>query len=80
MANSFSLPITYNKKPLLVVVVPELRSNGMHYEVNINAYPRFVMSWTELGRYDITDIDIKIPYDLLLAVSDALEQRVRRKK
>ena len=53
----------------------------MHYEININGYPRFHMSWSALGRYDITDDDrtLNLPYEIILAVSDTIEARVRKK-
>ncbi len=80
VANSFSGQIIYNKQPLLAVIVAQLRKDGMHYEININGYPRFVMNWSALGRYDITDTDIKIPYELILGVSDVIEKNVKKKK
>ena len=75
MANSFSKQITYNKTQLLAVFVPQLKKDGMYYEVNIKGYPRFFMAWSPLGRYDaVDDIDGKVPYELILAVSDAIEK------
>ncbi len=55
-------------------VVPQLRTDGMYYEVNIKGYPRFYMSWSPLGRYD-ADAAAKLPWDLVLAVSDLIEQQ-----
>ncbi len=52
----------------------------MHYEVNINGYPRFVMGWSALGRYDIIDTDIQLPYEIILAVSDVIEKNVSKKR
>ena len=63
----------------MAVIVPELRKNGMHYEVNINGFPRFVMAWSALGRFDIIADQPDIPYDLLLGVSDILEGMKRKK-
>jgi hypothetical protein len=78
--NSFSKQFIYNKKPLLAVIVPELRKDGMYYEVNIQGFPRFFMTWSQLGRYDVAGADSSlIPYDLTLAVSDILEQKARRR-
>ena len=75
VANSFSQQIIYEKKTLLATIVPQLRKDGMYYEVNIKGYPRFFMSWSALGRYDIADNeDAKLPYQLILAVSDMIEQ------
>ncbi len=72
MANSFSAPVMYNKRSLLAVIVPQLRKDGMYYEVNISGFPRFFMAWSQLGRYDIIKDQPKIPYELVLAVSDVL--------
>jgi len=46
----------------------------MHYEVNVKGYPRFIMTWSALGRYDITIADSAVPYELILAVSDLIEK------
>jgi hypothetical protein len=77
MAASFSTQIVYNKQPMLAVILPQLRQDGMHYEVNIKGFPRFYMVWTVLGRYDVAegkDAPV-LPYELILAVSDAIEAR-----
>jgi hypothetical protein len=77
MAQSFEKNIHFNKKTVLAVILPQLRQNGMHYEVNIKGHPRFYMSWSPLGRYDLSPHqDAKIPYDLILAVSDEIEKAV----
>ncbi len=65
---------------MLAVIVPQLRRNGMYYEVNIKGYPRFFMNWSALGRFDIVDEDKNIPYELLLAVSDTIEKQVSKKR
>jgi hypothetical protein len=76
VANSFSKQLVFDKKTVLAVIVPELRKDGMYYEVNIKGYPRFFMSWSQLGRYDVADNTGKqIPYELVLAVSDAIEKK-----
>ncbi len=75
MGGSFSETIVYNKKSLLAVIVPQLRKDGMYYEVNIKGYPRFFMVWSQLGRFDIADTDLKLPYEVVLAVSDVIEAR-----
>ena len=80
MAHSFSRQFTYNKKSHLAVIVPQLRQDGMYYEVNIQGYSRFFMSWSPLGRYDIAPGEAAIPYELILAVSDLLENEVTKKK
>ncbi len=47
----------------------------MHYEVNIKGYPRFYMLWSPLGRYDIVKQEgINLPYNLVLAISDIIEE------
>jgi hypothetical protein len=54
-----------------------MRQDGLYYEVNIKGYPRFFMTWTELGRYDVVDGN-GLPYNLVLAVSDLLEAEQKR--
>ena len=79
VSNSFSKQVVFDKKPLLATIVPQLKKDGMYYEVNIKGYPRFLMNWSPLGRYDIAnDQDVTIPYQLVLAVSDVIEQYGRR--
>lgn len=73
MANSFSRQVIFDKKTVLAVVVPQLRKDGMYYEVNIKGYPRFFMKWSELGRYDVVE-ERGLPYQLVLAVSDVIEK------
>jgi|GEM_PF-522539 len=80
VANSLTGRIKVGKETLLAVVVPQLRKDGMHYEVNVHGYQRFTMTWSPLGRFDITDPDIRgIPYELILAVSDMLEKNKARR-
>ena len=75
MANSFSKQIIFDKKTLLAVIIPQLRQDGMYYEVNIKGYPRFYMAWSPLGRYDVVnEEDAALPYQLILAVSDVIEE------
>jgi hypothetical protein len=75
MANNFSRHFNYEGKNLLAVIIPQLRKNGMHYEVNIKGYPRFYMLWSPLGRYDIVKQEgINLPYNLVLAISDIIEE------
>jgi len=76
VAESFKKQVIFHKKPVLAVIVPQLRKDGMHYEINIRGYPRFYMAWSPLGRYDVVSEEgIKLPYELVLAVSDAIEKR-----
>lgn len=77
MANSFSRQVIFDKTTVLAVVVPQLRKDGMYYEVNIKGYPRFFMKWSELGRYDLVNgEEYNLPYQLVLAVSDVIEKIV----
>jgi hypothetical protein len=74
VSNSFSKQVVFDKKPLLAVIVPQLRKDGMYYEVNIKGFPRFYMSWSPLGRYDIVGESTALPYQLVLAVADVIEK------
>ena len=77
MSNSFSKQLIFDKNPLLATIIPQMRQDGMYYEVNIKGYPRFYMSWSPLYRYDlVVEAPLNIPYDLVLAVSDLLEKEV----
>lgn len=78
MAYNFSKQFTADGKNLLAIIVPELRKDGMYYEVNIKGYPRFKMSWSVLGRFDIVGEDSNIPYNILLAVSDIIEAESKK--
>lgn len=60
---------------MLATIVPQLRKDGMYFEVNIKNYPRFFMAWSPLGRYDVTSDAPQLPYQLVLAVSDIIEQQ-----
>jgi len=76
MPESFSRHLVFEKKTLLAVIIPQARKDGMYYEVNIKGYPRFYMSWSALGRYDIAGPDQPpVPYPLVLEVSDLIEKR-----
>lgn len=80
MARNFSKRISVDGKTMLAVIVPEMHTDGMYYEVNIKGFPRFHMAWSQLGRYDIVPQEgLKLPYELILAVSDLIEE-VERKK
>lgn len=63
-------------------ILPAMRRNGMHYEVNVQGFPRFFMRWTELGRFDILPGEESgaVPYDLVLAASDAIEKQTGRRR
>lgn len=74
MPANFSCPITFDGQTVLVVIVPSLKRNGMHYEINVPGYPRFFMAWSPLGRYDVINgAGLKLPYNMILALSDILE-------
>ena len=74
MAHNFTAPITFDGKTVLAVIVPALRRNGIHYEVNIQGYPRFWMHWGVTDRYEVVRSgDIALPDALVLAVSDVIE-------
>lgn len=76
MAGNFTQRVAYNGTSVLAVIVPQLRKDGMYYEVNIAGFPRFYMTWSALERYDVTgDETQSIPYELQLAVSDVIEAR-----
>lgn len=50
----------------------------MYYEINVNGFPRFYMTWSAIDRYDIVpEAGIKIPYNLVLAVSDIIEESTK---
>ena len=75
MSNNFTQPVFFDKKTLLATIVSQLRQDGMYYEVNIKGYPRFYMAWSALGRYDLVEEEgIRLPYQLVLAVSDVIEK------
>lgn len=78
MAGNFTQRVAYNGTSVLAVIVPQLRKDGMYYEVNIAGFPRFYMTWSALERYDVTgDETQSIPYELQLAVSDAIEAHAK---
>jgi hypothetical protein len=74
VAHNFTTSIPFNGQTLLAVLVPTLRGNGMHYEVNIPGFPRFWVRWGVTDKYEVVKpADVKIPDTLVLAVSDAIE-------
>ncbi len=76
MAQNFTTNISFEGNQHLAVIVPTLRRNGMHFEVNIAGYPRFWMRWGAIERYEVVrPVDIQLPDALVLAVSDAIEAR-----
>ncbi len=76
MRQNFTQRIAVNGQNLLAVILPEHRKDGMYFEVNVEGYPRFYMTWSPIERYDIVpETGVNIPYDLLLAVSDIIEEK-----
>ncbi len=76
MAQNFTAPVPFEGRSLLAVIVPTMRGNGMHYEVNIPGYQRFWVRWGALGRYELVrPANAGIPEALVLAVSDTIEAR-----
>lgn len=73
MAHNFSSPVHYDGQTVLAVFLPRVRQNGLHYEVNINGFPRFYLHWSPLGRYDITDPRLPVPDNLIIALGDILD-------
>lgn len=79
MPLAFTTILSFDGRTAQASILPMLRRNGMHYEVNVRGFPRFFMRWTELGRYDLlphTEEEEKLPYSLILAASDAIEKKV----
>lgn len=75
MARNFTTSILIKGESVPMVVVPQMKKNGMHYEVNIKDVPRFYVTWSSMDRYDLSDNqDVKISDEILLAVSDAIEE------
>ena len=79
MARNFSKTVHFDKQTVNAVFIPQRRPDGLYYEVNIAGFPRFLVAWSPLGRYDIVDDEgLNIPYSLILGVSDVLEAERRR--
>ena len=77
MAHNFTAPVHFDGRTLLSVVVPAMRGNGMHFEVNVPGYPRFWMRWGAMERYEVVrPADAKLPDALVLAVSDVIEREM----
>jgi hypothetical protein len=75
---NFTAQIHFEGKPLHVAVLPKMRPDGMHYEVNVPGFPRFFMRWGVADRFEaVGSAAREIPDSLMLAVSDAIEERVR---
>jgi hypothetical protein len=79
MARNFSTTIFYNKQSYHAVFIPQMRPDGLHYEVNIKSFPRFYMVWSAIGRFDVLPgTSSGIPYELILAASDAIDEHHKR--
>lgn len=77
MSRNFTKQIFFDGKTAVAAIIPEIRKDGTYYEVNIKGYPRFFMKWSQLERYDIAG-KLKLPYTLILAVSDAIEEENKK--
>ena len=76
---NFTALIHFEGKAMHAAVLPKMRPDGMHYEVNIPGYPRFFMRWGVTDRFEpVGPAAREIPDGLMLAVSDAIEERGRR--
>lgn len=81
MPHSFSKRVPFDGKMTLAIIIPQHRQDGIYYEVNIKGFPRFYMKWSAMDRYDLdTRDEIKIPYNVILAVSDAIEEEEKKNK
>jgi hypothetical protein len=75
MAKNFTRRVSYDGQSVFATFIPEMRKDGLYYEVNVPHLPRFHMSWSPLGRYDVLPgQDADVPYALILAISDILEK------
>ncbi|MEI8280117.1 MAG: hypothetical protein WCG87_10165 [Bacteroidota bacterium] len=76
MARNFTKRIPFEGKTVFASFIPEMRKNGLYFEVNVTNIPRFYMTWSPLGRFDIVPQEgLSVPYDLILALSDVLEKQ-----
>ena len=74
VAHNFTTAVSFEGRRHLAVIVPTMRGNGMHYEVNIPGFPRFWLRWGATDKYELVKpADAKIPDGLILALSDAIE-------
>lgn len=79
MRRNFTTRVSYDGRNVQAVILPEHRKDGMYYEVNIPGVDRFFMHWSALDRYDIVpQLGLKLPDSLVLAVSDAIEEQVKK--
>lgn len=79
MATNFTANIPFEGRLLQAVILPSLRRNGMHYEVNIPGFPRFWLRWGAMDRFEISrPAGVQVPDALVLAVSDAIEKQKER--
>jgi hypothetical protein len=79
MGGNFSKRISYDGHVVSAVILPQMRKDGMYYEVNIKGFSRFYMAWSPADRYDVVPQEgLNLPYNLVLAVSDAIEEEQRK--
>ena len=80
MPQHFSKTITYDGITALAVIIPEVRPDGVYYEVNVKGFPRFYMTWTALDRYDVVPQQgLNLPYNFVLSLSDAIEEKEKKR-
>lgn len=77
MRQNFKTRISYDGRSTQAIIVPEHRKDGMYYEINIPDVERFYMSWSAMDRFDVVpQKGLSLPDSLILAVSDAIEERM----
>jgi len=77
MPLTYSVTVHYGGRPLPAKIVVQHRQHGVHYEVNIPDYPRFMLRYGPLGRYEMLRPSSQIPEELVLAVNDAMERDMK---
>lgn len=78
MRRNFTVSIHADGCVHVAVILPAMKRNGLHYEVNIAGLPRFLMRYGALGRYEVMREEARlIPDAIALAVSDAIEETER---
>ncbi|MCB0696417.1 MAG: hypothetical protein KDC07_03575 [Chitinophagaceae bacterium] len=76
MKQNFTTRVSYDGHTVHAVIIPQHRKDGMYFEVNVPGIDRFYMHWSSMDRYDIVpEKGLSVPYNLVLAVSDAIEER-----
>ena len=73
MRQNFSVVLHADGRPYPAIFVPHMRRNGLHYEVNITGFQRFMMAKSALGRFDLVVQSKGLTDALVLAAADAIE-------